>query len=76
MKEKLVIYGDNSPVCPKCGNGNAMLSASCDDGKRAYKCRDCNHLVKEINATLIYKELDKPGMMNNSTYTTVRVING
>ena len=78
MKQtELLIRGTNCPICPACGNGNAMFDRTNMPHLEAtgkviteYYCRDCDHTVSE-NYVLIYTKLDKPGMGNASTYSEI-----
>jgi len=65
-----VIQVDGSaPVCPKCGNGNAMLSARGSDRHWNDKeCRDCGHEIKNGEYTLVQLVSVKGGMGANSLY--------
>lgn len=81
LKTELIIYGDNCPVCPKCGNGNAMLNhfdqrhyVETDECRHTYYCRDCECEFPETECILVYMQLDKPGMGKNSTYTEIKRI--
>ena len=38
-----------APTCPKCLMGNAMLNDGYYDGIYAYQCRDCGHVVVDVN---------------------------
>ena len=77
MRTELIIRGTNLPICPKCGNGNAMLDyvTFFDEEKiniEYYKCRDCGFQVFDYEAILVFTKLDKPGMGHLSTYTEVK----
>ena len=69
-KYELRTIGTNAPICPNCGNWNAMLQGSFQ-GQKYYKCRDCKYIITNQKAEHTYYELDKPGMGNASTYTQV-----
>jgi hypothetical protein len=51
-KDKIIVYfiGGSAGVCPKCGNGNAMLDGGhhVEGGRyvRTLDCRDCGFTVK------------------------------
>ena len=77
-RTELIFRGTNLPICPKCGNGNAMLDKVGWTGERymvTYYCRDCGFEVIDTAAVLVYTELDKKNMGNMSTYTEVRRVN-
>lgn len=67
---ELIIRDTNLPICPKCGNGNAMLYKH-DPSHVYYYCRDCGYMLIESDVVLVYTILDKPGMGSLSTYTEI-----
>lgn len=71
-KTELIYRGTNLAICPRCGNGNAMLDRADfveDHLKITYYCRDCEFEVEAENVVHIQTELDKEGMGAASTYS-------
>lgn len=85
---ELKVYGGNLPVCPFCGNGNALFDQrkhfegefeGDPNAGRLYgqfECRDCGKVIPAEYAEIVYYKLDKPGQGLNSTYTEIDRISG
>jgi predicted RNA-binding Zn-ribbon protein involved in translation (DUF1610 family) len=65
-----------APICPACGNHNAMLDHRFVDSGKGFKCRDCGYMVRSHDVVIVILELDKPGMGNQSTYHEINRIEG
>lgn len=67
-QKEILIVGDNSPVCPQCGNNNAMLGRMTSiQGKMT--CRDCGFTIRPTDGYVVRCfSLEKGGMGSRSTY--------
>ena len=78
-RTEIKVYGSNLPVCPKCGNHNALLDYrdfDQEDRPMYLECRDCNFKIYANETTVIFLQLDKPGMGIDSTYTEIKRMDG
>ncbi len=66
--DDIMTFGGSSPVCPGCGNNNALLGRIClNQGKLT--CRDCGVVVSpSIDLNMRYFSLSKAGKGKDSLY--------
>lgn len=66
-------YGSEA-ICPRCGNGNAMLPGGNTHYGEWFECRDCGYKVLSDDCIQVKESLDKKGMGNRSTYTLLEKV--